>query len=302
MSLTIEQVIARVPSWEKASTVTMSLLPGGITNISYLVDVDGEAFVVRIAARNGDLLGIDRRREHQCVTAASQTGVAPEVIYSLADEGILVTRFIRGRRPSPEEMARPEMMERVVRSMRRYHAGPMFEGSFSPFETIVEYQRVAHQFGAPLPQDIDPIQARIREIEAALRRGQTLVRPCHNDLWGPNLIDDGSQVRIVDWEYAGMGDVCFDLANFAIHSTASDDQDEVLLQAYFGEVSDAVLARLKLLKIVAEFREALWYLVALNVSSNTSGFTRHAETHFDRCRQALNDARLPVWLDQVARE
>ena len=42
-------------------------------------------------------------------------------------------------------------------------------------------------------------------------------RPCHNDLLNANFIDDGRRVRIVDWEYAGMGDVFFDLANFAIN-------------------------------------------------------------------------------------
>ncbi|MGQ0571351.1 MAG: phosphotransferase, partial [Armatimonadota bacterium] len=233
--------------------------------------------------------------------AASLTGAAPEVVHFLPDEGVMITRFVAGRSLRPGEAAPPEVMERVVRSIRCYHEGLAFEGSFSPFWTIEDYLGVARRFDAPLPEDIDAMHARLREIEAALQRGRTIVRPCHNDLWGANLIDDGSRVCVVDWEYAGMGDVCFDLANFAIYHSASDSQDEALLRAYFGEVSSATLARVKLLKIVAELREALWYLAAITVSSDASGFVRLAQTHFDRYRKTQDDARLAAWLDQVAR-
>ena len=41
--------------------------------------------------------------------------------------------------------------------------------------------------------------------------------PCHNDLLTANFLDDGERLRILDWEYAGMGDRFFDLANFASH-------------------------------------------------------------------------------------
>ena len=301
MSTTIEQAIARIPSWGRASSLTVTPLSGGITNFNYRVDVDGEAFVVRIAARDAELLGIDRQREYRCALAASRAGVAPEVVHFLPDEGIMVTRFVPGRPLSRAEMAQPDVMGRVVQSMRRYHSGAAFEGSFSPFKTIEEYLGVARLKGAPLPHDIDRMHTGTGEIEAALRRAQTTIRPCHNDLWGPNLIDDGGQVRIVDWEYAGMGDIYFDLANYAMHCEASDVQAEALLRTYFGEVPDSGLARVRLLRIVADLRDALWYMVGLHVVSDTTDFVRYAATHFKRCRQAISDSRLSLWLDAAAR-
>ena len=300
MPITIDEAIARIPSWKTASSVAVSLLPGGITNFNYRVEVDGEAFVVRIGARNAELLGIDRQREYQCIVAASRTGVAPEVVHVLPDEGVLVTRYIAGRSLSSAEMVRPEMMERVVRSIHRYHTGPAFAGFFSPFRTVEAYLRVARRYGAPLPEDIDAMFRRTPEIEATLRQGRTIICPCHNDLWEPNLIDDGTLIRIVDWEYAGMGDGYFDLANFAIHYTLSDVQEEALLGTYFGEVSTVGFARLKLMRIIAELREAMWCMVEVNVSEIEFDFTGYAMIHFDRYRQALGDARLPGWLGLVA--
>jgi thiamine kinase-like enzyme len=301
VSLSIEQAIARIPFWRGAPSVTVSPLGGGITNFNYRVDVGGEAFVVRVWAKDAGLLGIDRHREHQCTLAASRTGVGPEVVHFLPDEGILVTRFIEGRCLSAGERAGPETMERVVRSMHRYHAGPAFDGFYSPFRTVEAYLHAARRYGTSLPDDIDGLYARMREIEVSLQREGAIIRPCHNDLWGPNLIDDGKQVRIVDWEYAGMGDVYFDLADFANYHSASDADDRVLLRLYFGDTSEIAFTRLKLMKIVAQLREAMWYVVAINLSSAKPDFSDYAERHFDRSRQALDDARLPSWLDMVAR-
>ena len=62
------------------------------------------------------------------------------------------------------------------------------------------------------------------------------LRPCHNDLLNANFIDDGARIRIIDWEYAGMGDPFFDLGNFSINHELTPDEDEILLAAYDGSV------------------------------------------------------------------
>ncbi|HET6781404.1 MAG TPA: phosphotransferase, partial [bacterium] len=206
------------------------------------------------------------------------------------------TRFISGRCPSATEMRTPEMLGRVVESMRRYHEGPEFNGSFSPFSALEQYLFASRRYGAPLPQDTNAMYRGISKIEEALRRAPPVILPCHNDLWEPNLIDDGAHIRIVDWEYAGMGDVYFDLANFAIHHDFSDLEDEGLLSRRFGTVLDRSLARLKLMKIVAELREAMWCMVGMNVLSSAFDFVGYATAHFERYRQAFDDPRLPGWL------
>lgn len=300
MPITIEEAIARIPQWREASAVAVAWLPGGVTNFNYRVDVDAESFVVRIAAENTSLLGIDRHREYQCTVAASQTGVGPNVVHFLPDVDVLVTRFITGRCPSAVEIVRPEIMARVVESMRRYHSGPPFDGDFSPFRTLEHYLYFARRHGASLPGDINRMYRRLAEIESAVQQQPAVSCPCHNDLWEPNLIDDGTLIRIVDWEYAGMGDVYFDLANFAIHHELSDSQDESLLRSYFGKATSIGVARLKLMKIVAALREAMWCMVGVNTSSIEFDFIGCATTYFDRYRQALDDARISAWLALAA--
>ena len=76
------------------------------------------------------------------------------------------------------------------------------------------------------------------------------LRPCHNDFLPGNLIDDGARMRIVDWEYAGMGDPFFDLGNFCINNDLTPDEDEAFLAAYDGNATPRAdrLARLTLFR------------------------------------------------------
>src|SRR5438128_2438364 len=126
----IEHILAQIPGWVVPDLVVTPLV-GGITNQNYRVEAGGETFVLRIGGKGTQLLGIDRGREHTCTAIAAQMGVGAEVIYFLASEDVLVTRFIVGEAISPEIAAQPHMIRRIVEAMKRYHAGPAFPGTFS---------------------------------------------------------------------------------------------------------------------------------------------------------------------------
>src|SRR5437868_15020039 len=125
----IEHILNRVPGWNAADARVAPLI-GGITNQNYRVDVGGESFVLRIGGKGTHLLGIDRERESISTAIAAQVGVGAEVVHFLASEDVLVTRFIVGSGISPETAAQPAALQRLVDSIRRYHAGPAFPGTF----------------------------------------------------------------------------------------------------------------------------------------------------------------------------
>ena len=102
-------------------------------------------------------------------------------------------------------------------------------------------------------------------------------RPCHNDLLTANFIDDGSRIRIVDWEYAGMGDVYFDLANFAANNGLPDEeQAEASCGAYFGDVTAEHERVLTLMRFMSDFREAMWGVVQQALSDLDFDFRGYA--------------------------
>lgn len=298
MTLSLEEAIARVPLWAKASDVKSSFLAGGITNQNYRVDTGGESFVIRLAGANTELLGINRAYEYAAHRAAAGLGIAPEIIYFIEPEGYLVTRFIEGRPLPPEEIGRPENIRRVAEALRQIHALPEIPGAFSPFRTVEDYTTIARRYGVNFPDSFQTLLARMQQVEAAFLQQPFRPCPCHNDLLNENFLDDG-RLRILDWEYAGMGDPFFDLANFAVHHGFSDDQERFLLECYFGQATPAHLARLKLMKVMSDFREAMWGMVQIGISKLDFDFRGYADKHFQRMMGSMRDPRWEQWLADV---
>ncbi len=58
--------------------------------------------------------------------------------------------------------------------------------------------------------------------------------PCNNDLLAANFIDDGDRIWIIDFEYAGNNDPCFELGNIWSESTLDAPLLDHLVTAYYG--------------------------------------------------------------------
>ncbi|HYK96748.1 MAG TPA: phosphotransferase [Candidatus Dormibacteraeota bacterium] len=280
----LERALRRLPELGTGE-LSFIALSGGITNRNFLVSgaPGGARFVVRLAGNDTHLLGISREVEHAATVTAAGVGVGPEVIAYLRPEGYLVTRFIEGS-PIPEaEMRRPERLRAVGATLRRIHDGPAIPGLFVPFRIVEAYRALALSRGVTIPPEFDLAEAIARRIELACLTAPIEMRPCHNDLLNANFIDDGSRIRIVDWEYAGMGDPYFDLGNFSINHELDADQDAVLLAAYLGEPPSAALAaRLTLMRVLSDFREAMWGVLQQGISTLGVDFVAYAGDHFDR--------------------
>jgi thiamine kinase-like enzyme len=265
--------------------LTFTPLSGGITNRNFLVDVAGttDRYVVRLAGNDTHLLGISREVEHAATVAAAGVGVGPEVTAFLRAEGYLVTRFIEGRPVDDEAVHRPETLRRVADSIRRIHGGPPIPGLFVPLRIVEAYRALAVARGVAIPAEFGSAQAIGRRIELSLLSDPIELCPCHNDLLNANFIDDGRRIRIVDWEYAGMGDPFFDLGNFSANHGLTPDEDAVLLEAYDGAPPRRDrLARIVLMRDVSDFREAMWGVLQQGISILDVDFVAYAGKHFDR--------------------
>jgi thiamine kinase-like enzyme len=253
-------------------------LGGGITNRNFKVVAGGETFVLRIGGEDTELLGIDREFEHDASLAAAELGIGPEVVAFVEPEGYLVTRYVEG------EVGRAELDD-VAPLLRRFHDGRPIAGRFDSFRVVQAYAELAREYGVPVPEAYE----RAHEVAAriAARRGRVELRPCHNDLLAANFIHDGERVWIVDWEYAGMGDPAFDLANYAVNNGLDEDGDRALLEAYgAGDYETHVLFR-----FMSDFREAMWGAVQQALSELDFDFAGYAGEHFERLERTASEPR-----------
>jgi thiamine kinase-like enzyme len=280
----VEEMVERV--WPGARP-QIEVLGGGITNRNFKITLDDGAYVLRVGGRDTELLGIDRRVEHEASLAAAAVGVGPQVIAFVEPEGYLVTRFLEGKVVEPEAIREPGPLRRVAQSLRAVHGGPPIPARFDPFRVVQAYAATATAHGVVVPDAFDRAQKTAALVARA--RGPAAERPCHNDLLTANFIDDGTRIRIVDWEYAGMGDIFFDLANFAVNNALSDEQTVELLRAYFGDVRPQHERALTLMRFMSDFREAMWGVVQQALSDLDFDFRGYADEHFERLERTASE-------------
>jgi len=273
----VEAIVARIWPGEEAR---VEVLGGGITDHNVRIDVAGGTYVLRVGGRDAALLGIDRAVEYEAALAAAAVGIGPEVIQFVEPEGYLVTRYIEGEIVPPERIRDPDSIRRVARALRAVHNGPPLPARFISFRVVEDYRTVAFAHGAEVPSRYAWAHQVARRVERA--RGAFPERPCHNDLINANLIDDGTRIRIVDWEYAGMGDVFFDLANFSVNNGLEREERQALLEAYFGTVRPADERALQLMVFMSDFREAMWAVVQGAVSQLDFDFATYTAEHVER--------------------
>jgi thiamine kinase-like enzyme len=292
-----QAIIEQMPAWRDAGTVEVEPLEGGITNRNFLITVDGTAFVARLPGEDTAVLDINRDHERRATEVAASVGAGPEVVAYLPDRQCLITRFIPAEAVPVPEMASRETLTQVVRSIRRIHEGPQIPGSFSPFRIVELYARRAIDRGVNPPGAYHELLEHAHEIRSAFDRQPAPDLPCHNDLLNANFLRQGDRIFIVDYEYAGMGDLFFDLGNLSINHDFDDDADALLVEIYFGEVTKSETAHLKLMRIMSDFREAMWGVLQQAVSKLDFDYVEYADKHFERCSRHINDPRYGSWLD-----
>jgi thiamine kinase-like enzyme len=274
-----------------------SPLDGGMTNRNYRVRMGGEDLVLRLCSHGTEVLGIDHSTEEIAARRAAADRIAPPVVAFLSDVPALVTRWLPGGELTAEELRTPGVLAQVAEALRRLHASPPLPTAFAVFRLVEEHGALS----GPLPPSYEPLLALARRIEAAFTGPEHQLVPCHNDLLTANFVRDGSRVCIVDWEYAGMNDRYFDLGNLSVNNGFDAEQDRALLELYFDEpVTEARLAALALMRVISDFREAMWGAVQERRSDIDFDYARYAAEHFARLERAADDPRVEEWLAVAA--
>lgn len=302
MAADIEQLIQRVPLWRDVGDIKYSPLGGGITNQNYKIETGGESFVLRVAGLNTSLLGIDRNTEYEASTRAGRLNIAPEVVYFIEPEGYLVSRFLEAQPLPPAQVKNPHNLEKIVGMLKEFHATDRISGVFWVPQIVKDYTRIAKNNAIEFPDNFEWLVECLGAAEAALKHDPLPRCPCHNDLLNENFLVKDGQIYILDWEYAGMGDRYFDLANLSVNHDFDDEQDQLLLKYYFGEISDDSWAHLKVMRIISDYRESMWGLVQMGISELDFDFRQYADKHFQRLTNNLENPNWEKWLAIISTE
>ena len=233
-------------------------LPGGLTNRNVKITTATGTYVARCSTTSGNLLGIDRDNEYVNSRAAEQAGVGAPVVDYRPDLGILLVGFLEGTTLTNADLQRPEVLARVAQGCRTLHAGPRFRDRFDMFERQPAYLKAVHDNGFRLPADYLDFADDFAAVRQVLEAGDQTTVPCNNDLLAGNFVDDGEKVWLIDYEYSGNNDPCFELGNIWGECGLSDDQLAELVTLYYGRPLRHKVARARLQGIVGKYGWTLW--------------------------------------------
>ncbi|HVD47276.1 MAG TPA: phosphotransferase [Candidatus Limnocylindria bacterium] len=299
MTEAVDEAVKRISLWDGQET-KVSQLSGGLTNENYLIEAAGQRYVMRIPGQSTELLAIDRANEVFNTKAAATTGIGPKVLEHIPDLDVLVLEFIQGPTMSAATLQTKEMVERMAGSFHRLHASPRFLKDFNMFRLIEDYLRIVQEHQVTIPAGYRDRLPVVAKIESALKTGALPAVSCHNDLLCENFIDDGTALRIVDYELSGNNDPCFDLGNTAQEAEFDQELRTALCAAYFGRDDGRQLARMNLFALMSDIGWTLWGAIQAKISAVDFDFEGYFNLRWERALGVLESDQLGRWLREAS--
>ena len=282
------------------SRTLITELSGGLTNRNFRVDTAQGVFVARVSSNSSDLLAIDRTSEFRNSTIAGNGAVGAQVLDFLPGEGLLLISFIPGKTFGADDVA--ANLPRIATSLRNLHALDSFDHEFNMFNTQRNYQKIVMDQGFRLPEGYVEFAPKVTEIKRACEGLSEGLVPCNNDLLPGNFIDDGQKIWLIDYEYSGNNDACFEIGNVWAEAFLPLEALEELVSAYYGQHRPEKVARAWLWALMAKYGWTLWASIQSSVSDIDFDFWEWGMSKYDLARSEFTSAYFTSSLEQVAQK
>jgi thiamine kinase-like enzyme len=296
----LEQVLEEIPVIAGREHAVEDL-PGGLTNVNCKVTTADGAYVVRRWSDDTGLLAIDRDNEYENSVRAAEAGVGAPVIGYLPEHNAMVFTFVPGRTMAPDDLRRGDLLAAVADACRRLHRARRFRDDFDMFETQPRYLSIVRERGFRLPERYDEFGPHVDAIRDALAVRDEGTVPCNNDLLAENLILDGGRFHLIDYEYSGNNDACFELGNVWSESNLSLPQLEELVTAYYERPLRHKVARARLWGLMSKYGWTLWASIQDGVSELDFDFWSWGMEKYERAVAEFDGPAFEALLDEARR-
>lgn len=301
-STTFEEIygslLDQVPCLQNRKSITE--LSGGLTNRNLLIEGRDGKYVARISSNSSSLLSIDRESEYENSLLAAEVGIAPPVHCYLAGKGVLVIGYLSGRTFSTDDVSKN--LSRIAKSCRTLHLAKPFVRDFNMFDIQKSYLSIVQERGFRLPDNYLNYATQITQMYEAMKVLDEGTVPCNNDLLPGNFIDDGEKIWIIDYEYSGNNDACFELGNIWAESFLELDQLEELVDAYYGAHRPEKVARAWLQALLGKYGWTLWASIQSSVSELDFDFWSWGMEKYELAQSEFTSTYFSKMLTQVTQK
>jgi len=290
------ELLNQVPRLKVRDTVTE--LSGGLTNRNLKIQTPNGDYVARISSNKSALLSIDRRAEYENSKIAAQIGIGAPVYDFLPDSGLLIIGFLPGKTFDATDVA--NNLPRIAKSVKKLHSAPKFVSDFDMFVIQQNYLKIVQERNFRLPDNYLTFSSNLSQMKQALAVLDEGKVACNNDLLAANFIDDGNQIWLIDYEYSGNNDACFELGNIYSESSLSYDQLTELVDAYYGKHRPEKVARAWLFALLARYGWTLWASIQNAISDINFDFWDWGMQKYEVAQKDFSSKQFNQALDSAA--
>ena len=270
-------LLDQVPLVKNRTSVTE--LSGGLTNRNLAIDADGTKYVARISSNSSDLLNINREDEYKNTIIAAEVGIGATVHDYLPGQGLLLISYINGKTFGAQDIA--NNLPRVAKSVKTLHSAKPFVSDFNMFTLQKRYLDIVQSNQFIYPDKYLDYEGHITDLKKALSVLPSEIVPCNNDLLPGNFIDDGEKIWLIDYEYSGNNDACFELGNIWAEAFLEYDALVELIDSYYGAHRPEKIARAWLQSLMAKYGWTLWAAIQASISDIDFDFRAWGGEKFD---------------------
>ena len=293
--LSIEMITKLIPSW-KGKSVNIQSINNGITNINFKVLVDEKAFFLTVPDSNSQLLNIDFSNKYYNNKICGRIGISPRVVNFIEPENILVTDFIVSNSPYLKLNQNAGIDIQLIKTIKALHNTKPFLQNFDMFKLIDYYLRLLKRRKIELPKFIDKYSKTIDSLGKILALYRNHLVPCHNDIVPENIINSHHKIYLVDFDYSGNNDFCFELGNLSVEMGYNENQINQLVKYYCGTIQEKILSRVLLQSIVSDIGWSLWGYLQARISNLDYDFKKYASIRWERAVNKLESKDYKLWL------
>lgn len=212
----------------------ISILKKGMTNHSFLFVCNNKKYIMRIPGQGTDQL-INRKQEYEVYQRIKQLKICDNVVYINPENGYKITEYLENARVC--DAASKKDVSICMRRLRSFHElGLEVSHSFDIFGQIDFYESLWNDISRF--KDYKLTKSKIFELRDYIQKQEKQWTLTHMDAVPDNFlfasVRGREEIRLIDWEYAGMQDACVDIAMFAIYAMYEREDVEYLIDTYYG--------------------------------------------------------------------
>ena len=228
------QVICEALGAQQNEVTNITVLKKGMTNRSFLFSCKDKKYIMRIPGEGTDQL-INRRQEAAVYQTIAGRKICDEIAYINPENGYKITEYLDGARVCDAE--NEEDLQKCMKKLREFHGQKLrVDHSFDLFGQMEYYESLWE--GTPSAyKDYEKTKAHVLQLKDYIEANAGEWVLTHIDAVPDNFLfveENGKEeIRLIDWEYAGMQDPHVDIAMFCIYSLYKKEQVDHLIDLYF---------------------------------------------------------------------